>query len=80
MDTADLPFILFPAVHQPGFGCSRTLQQILGIVHTDFESQQRTVKDSGRFYADIIANQGVTEAAHARWVAGQTYPTNKEAR
>ncbi len=51
-----------------------------GLVHTDFESQQRTVKDSGRFYADIIANQGVTEAAHARWVAGQTYPTNKEAR
>ncbi len=45
-----------------------------GLVHVDFETQQRTVKDSGRFYADIIANDGVTEAAYARHVAGQKYP------
>jgi len=49
-----------------------------GIVHTDYTTQQRTVKDSGRFFADIIAHRGVTEAAYDRWVAGQVYPTNKE--
>lgn len=50
-----------------------------GIVHTDYQTQERTVKDSGRFYADVIAHHGVTEAAYERWVAGRTYPTNKEA-
>ncbi len=29
-----------------------------GIVHVDFETQERTVKDSGRFYADVIASHG----------------------
>jgi beta-glucosidase len=47
-----------------------------GLVHLDFETQARTVKESGRFYADVIANAGVTAAAHARWVAGEQYPTN----
>ncbi|MGV8910294.1 MAG: glycoside hydrolase family 1 protein [Propionicimonas sp.] len=47
-----------------------------GLVQLDFATQHRAVKDSGRFYADIIANGGVTEAAHERWVAGQKYPTN----
>ena len=50
-----------------------------GIVHTDYPSQQRTVKDSGRFFADVIAHRGVTEDAYTRWVAGQTYPTNRGA-
>ncbi len=26
-----------------------------GIVHVDYETQQRTVKDSGRFYAGVLA-------------------------
>ena len=47
-----------------------------GLVHLDFPTQQRTIKDSGRFYADVIANRGVTEAAHERWVAGRHYPSN----
>jgi beta-glucosidase len=29
-----------------------------GIVHVDFASQLRTVKDSGRFYARVIASNG----------------------
>jgi beta-glucosidase len=29
-----------------------------GIVHVDFETQQRTLKDSARFYADVIRTNG----------------------
>lgn len=47
-----------------------------GLVHLDFETQRRTVKDSGRFYADIIANSGVTDAAYERFVAGRQYANN----
>lgn len=45
-----------------------------GLVALDFDTQQRTVRESGRFYADIIANGGVTEDAYQRWVADQNYP------
>ena len=30
-----------------------------GIVHVDFETQQRTLKDSARWYADVAARNGV---------------------
>lgn len=46
-----------------------------GLVHLDWESGDRTVKESGRFYAQIIANRGVTEEMHARHVAPQAYRT-----
>ncbi len=49
-----------------------------GLVELDYATQARTVRGSGRFYADIIANHGVTEVAYQRWVAGQEYPTNGE--
>ena len=49
-----------------------------GLVHLDFATQQRTIKDSGRFFADIIAERGVTPTAYERWVAGQHYPSNIE--
>ena len=29
-----------------------------GIVHVDFDTQQRTPKDSARFYARVIASRG----------------------
>lgn len=45
-----------------------------GLVALDFETQTRVVRESGRFYADIIANGGVTEDAYERWVAGVEYP------
>lgn len=47
-----------------------------GLVEVDFRTQERTVRESGHFYADIIANDGVTEEAYQRWVAPQEYPTN----
>ena len=45
-----------------------------GLVALDYETQRRTVRESGRFYADIAANGGVTPAAYERWVAGREYP------
>lgn len=44
-----------------------------GLVHLDYETQERTVKDSGRFYAEVIAERGVTAAAYERYVATQSY-------
>jgi beta-glucosidase len=29
-----------------------------GLVHVDYETQQRTIKGSGRFYADVIRTNG----------------------
>lgn len=48
-----------------------------GLVALDYATQQRTVRDSGRFYADIIANRGVTPEAYRRWVAPSAYRTNR---
>jgi beta-glucosidase len=47
-----------------------------GLVGNDFRTQERTVRESARFYADVIANRGVTEEAYQRWVAPQMYRTN----
>lgn len=30
-----------------------------GLVHVDYETQLRTIKESGKFYADVIAHRGV---------------------
>lgn len=45
-----------------------------GIVALDYETQERTVRDSGRFLAGIIRDGGVTRAAYEEFVAGQEYP------
>jgi beta-glucosidase len=47
-----------------------------GLVALDYETQRRTVKASGRFYAEIVQEGGVTPAMHAKYVAGREYPTN----
>ena len=44
-----------------------------GLVHVDYETQTRTVKDSGKLYADIIKNNGVTEEAYEKYVNGRLY-------
>ena len=44
-----------------------------GIVHVDYETAARTVKDSGRFYSDIIANRAVTDEAYEKYVEGTEY-------
>jgi beta-glucosidase len=51
-----------------------------GLVNLDFDTQERTIRESGRFYADIIAHAGVTPAAYDRWVAGQHYPISAGGR
>ncbi|MGQ0539919.1 MAG: GH1 family beta-glucosidase [Gemmatimonadaceae bacterium] len=33
-----------------------------GLVHVDFETQQRTIKSSGRFYRDVLRSRGVSLA------------------
>ncbi len=45
-----------------------------GLVTLDYETQVRTVKDSGRFYAEVIAERGVTSEMYDRYVADQGYP------
>lgn len=44
-----------------------------GLVHVDYETQKRTVKDSGRLYSDIIKHGGATEEAYERYVRGVEY-------
>lgn len=47
-----------------------------GLVHIDYETQVRTVKQSGRFFSDIIGQRGVTEAMFDTYVAPQQYHYN----
>lgn len=44
-----------------------------GLVHVDYETQKRTVKNSGRFYSEVIAANGVTDAIYERYVENQEY-------
>lgn len=44
-----------------------------GLVHVDYETQRREIKQSGRFYADIIKNSGVTGEAYEKYVKDQSY-------
>ncbi len=45
-----------------------------GIVALDYGTQERTVRDSGRFLSAVIRDGGVTRATYEEFVAGQTYP------
>ena len=44
-----------------------------GIVHVDYETQTRTVKQSGKLYASIIKNGGVTDEAFDEFVKDSQY-------
>ena len=44
-----------------------------GLVSVDAESRERRVKNSGRFYSEIIKNGGVTEEMFEKFVAPQEY-------
>jgi beta-glucosidase len=44
-----------------------------GLVHVDYETQQRTVKNSGRFYSEASAAGGVTEEIYEKYVSGEKY-------
>ncbi|MAY74380.1 MAG: beta-glucosidase [Phycisphaerae bacterium] len=39
--------------------------QRFGLVHVDFDTQKRTIKDSGRWYASVIQNNGPTASIDA---------------
>ncbi|HRV69827.1 MAG TPA: family 1 glycosylhydrolase [Marmoricola sp.] len=44
-----------------------------GIVHNDFDTQERTIKPSGHFLAQVIKDRGVTAEALAQYVVPQRY-------
>ncbi|WP_312370812.1 glycoside hydrolase family 1 protein [Lachnoclostridium sp.] len=44
-----------------------------GIVHIDYETQARTIKQSGRFYSEIIEQGGVTERLYEKYVHEEEY-------
>jgi beta-glucosidase len=44
-----------------------------GLVHVNYETQERTVKRSGEFYSDVIRAGGVTEEIYNTYVRDQTY-------
>jgi beta-glucosidase len=46
-----------------------------GLVHVNFSTQERTVKHSGEFYAELIRQGGVSEELYQRYVM-ERYPTN----
>ena len=48
-----------------------------GLVHVNYDTQERTVKDSGDFYRQVIAQGGVSEELWQRYCGG-TYPMNGE--
>lgn len=44
-----------------------------GLVGTNFETMERSLKRSGRFYAELIRNGGVTQELYDEFVAGEVY-------
>lgn len=50
-----------------------------GLVHVDYETQERTVKQSGRFFSEMIRSGGVDAAMYDEFVAPCTYTKNGEA-
>ena len=44
-----------------------------GLVRVDYETQARTVNDSGKLYAEIIRDKGVTDEAYDLYVKGREY-------
>ncbi len=44
-----------------------------GLVHVDYETQRRTIKQSGRFYSEIIQAEGVTAEIYEKYVKSQEY-------
>lgn len=44
-----------------------------GLVHINYDTQKRTIKNSGKFYSDIIKQRGVTEEIFKKYVKDQEY-------
>ena len=50
-----------------------------GLIHIDYETQERKIKKSGEFYMDMIANKGVTKEAYDNYVEVSEKTTFREA-
>ena len=44
-----------------------------GIVHNNYDTQVRMIKDSGHFYSQIIKDHGITAESYEQYVAHQSY-------
>ena len=44
-----------------------------GLVYVDYDSQERTLKKSARFYSDIIRSRAVTQEMYDKYVKEQEY-------
>ena len=44
-----------------------------GLVHINYKTQERTLKESGKLYASIIKNRGVTDEAYTEFVEKSEY-------
>lgn len=44
-----------------------------GIVHVNYETQERSIKNSGKFFAEVIKSGGVTEEIYDKYVKDQEY-------
>lgn len=44
-----------------------------GLVHVNYETQKRTIKQSGHFYSEVIQAHGVTEEIYEKYVKNQKY-------
>ena len=49
-----------------------------GIVHLDYETQERTLKPSGRLLAELVSAGRITPDMHERYAAGRRYPVADE--
>jgi beta-glucosidase len=49
------------------------VRERFGLVHLNYETKERTVKESGKLYSSIIKNGGVTEAAYDEFVKPSQY-------
>jgi len=50
------------------FEWAEGLSKRFGLVEIDYDTQERTVRRSGRFYADLIKNRGVTDEMVAEYL------------
>ena len=53
------------------FEWSHGYSKRFGIVHVDYATQRRTIKSSGRYYADVIRTHGASLGTGAREEAGE---------
>jgi beta-glucosidase len=44
-----------------------------GLVHVNYETQERTIKASGKFYTKIIEESGISEELYKEYVEPQKY-------